>query len=113
MEGLGTGIPKIINEMRKNGLKDPEFNFEGGFFVVTLKSVRSMIKPIEGMEDLNQRQLNAIEFLRQNKTIKTKTYVNINNVSTPTAINDLKELVKFDFIKKVGSYRGAYYILKE
>lgn len=113
VEGLGTGIPKMINEMRKSGLKDPEFNFEGGFFVVTLRNIKSSIKPIEGMRDLNQRQLNAIEFLRQNKTIKSQTYVNINNVSLPIALKDIRELIKFKYLKKIGSYRGAYYILNE
>lgn len=113
VEGLGTGIPKMINEMRKSGLKDPIFNFEGGFFVVTLKNIKSTIKPIEGIKDLNQRQINAIDYLRQNRTIKSKTYANINNVSLPIALKDIKELTKFKYLKKIGSYRGAYYILNE
>ncbi|MEK6949565.1 MAG: ATP-binding protein [Nanoarchaeota archaeon] len=113
VEGLGTGVPKMINEMRKSGLRDPEFHFEGGFFVVALRNAKSMIKPIEGMKDLNSRQVLAIEYLRQNKTLKSKTYANMNSVSSPTAIKDLNELAKFKYIKKVGTYRGAYYILEE
>ena len=113
VEGLGTGVPKMINEMRKSGLRDPEFHFEGGFFVVVLRNAKSMIKPIEGMKDLTSRQVLAIEYLRQNKTLKSKTYANMNNVSLPVAIKDLNELVKFKYIKKVGTYRGAYYILEE
>ncbi|MEK6857112.1 MAG: RNA-binding domain-containing protein, partial [Nanoarchaeota archaeon] len=97
VEGLGTGIPKIINEMRKSGLRDPEFNFEGGFFVVVLRNAKSTIKPIEGMKDLNSRQTLAIEYLRQNKTLKSKTYANMNNVSLPVAIKDLNELAKFKY----------------
>lgn len=113
VEGLGTGIPKIINEMRKSGLKDPDFNFEGGFFVVTLRNIKSTIKPIEGMKDLSSRQLNALEYLNQNKTIKSKTYANLNSISLPIALRDLNEMIKFKYLKKVGSYRGAYYILNE
>jgi len=37
----------------------------------------------------------------------------INNVSLPIALKDIKELIKFGYFKKVGSYRGAYYILNE
>lgn len=37
----------------------------------------------------------------------------MNNVSLPVAIKDLKELAKFKYIRKVGTYRGAYYILEE
>lgn len=111
VEGLGTGIPKMINEMRKSGLNDPEFNFEAGFFVVIFKNRKGTFKPIEGIQDLNQRQLNAIDFLNQNKTIKAKIYANINNVSLPIALKDINELIKFGYFKKVGSYRGAYYTL--
>ena len=113
VEGLGTGIPKMINEMRKSGLRDPEFHFEGGFFVVTFRNTKSLFKPIEGMKDLNQRQIMGIEYLHQNKTIKSKTYANMNNVSLPVAIKDLNELAKFKYIKKVGTYRGAYYVMGE
>ncbi len=113
IEGLGLGVPKMRNEMRKAGLRDPEFDFEGGFFVVTLKNAKSNLKPVEGLKDLNSRQLNALDYLRQNKTIKSKVYANINNVSLPIALKDIGELIKFKFIKKVGSYRGAYYILNE
>lgn len=113
IEGLGMGIPKMINEMRKFGLRDPEFNFEGGFFAVTLKNAKSVVKPIEGLNDLNSRQLLAIEYLRQNNTLKSKTYANMNNVSLPIAVKDLNELVKFKYVKKIGIYRGAYYTLNK
>ncbi len=113
VEGLGTGIPKMINEMRKAGLRDPEFHFAGGFFVVILRNLKSSIKPIEGMKDLNQRQLNALDYLNQNKTIKSKTYANLNNISLPVALKDLNEMVKFKYVKKVGTYRGVYYVLNE
>ncbi len=113
VEGLGIGIPKMINEMRKSGLKDPEFNFEGGFFVVTLRNIKSTIKPIEGTKDLNSRQLNALGYLHQNKTLKSKTYANLTNVSLPIALKDLNEMIRFKYIKKIGTYRGAYYILIE
>lgn len=113
VEGLGLGVPQMRNEMRKAGLRDPEFNFEGGFFVITLRNAKGNIKSVEGLKDLNSRQLNALDYLRQNKTIKSKTYANINEVSLPIALKDLNELIKFKYIKKVGEYRGAYYVLSE
>ena len=113
VEGLGLGVPQMRNEMRKAGLRDPEFNFEGGFFVVTLRNAKGNIKPVEELKDLNSRQINALDYLRQNKTIKSKTYANINEVSLPIALKDINELIKFKYIKKVGEYRGAYYVLSE
>ena len=63
--------------------------------------------------DLNERQGKAIKFLKENKSIKTKMYMKINNVSLGTARLDINEMLKFDYIKKIGSFRGAYYILSE
>ena len=37
----------------------------------------------------------------------------LNNTSFGTAIADITELLKFKYVKKVGSYRGAYYVLNE
>lgn len=113
IEGLGIGIPKMINGMRKAGLSDPEFFWTDSFFRLTLKNIRSKIPPITDTKDLNHRQIRVIEYLRQNKSIKTKNYASMNNISESMALHDLHELMKFKFIKKIGQYRGAYYILNE
>ncbi|MBD3388595.1 MAG: hypothetical protein GF416_05960 [Candidatus Altiarchaeales archaeon] len=113
VEGLGTGIPRMRNEMRKAGLKDPLFDYSGNFFIVVLMNLRGVLKPVEGMGDLNERQIKAIDYLKQNQSIKSKTYASINDISVPTAVNDLRELIRFKFIRKIGKYRGAYYVLNE
>jgi ATP-dependent DNA helicase RecG len=113
VEGLGTGVPRMRNEMRKAGLNDPDFNFSGNFFKVTLLNSKGNLRPVEDLKDLNERQINAITYLQRNKTIKSDIYAEINDVSRPTAINDLNELLKFKYLKKKGTYRGAYYTLNE
>ena len=59
------------------------------------------------------RKIDGIVYLQQNRTIKSKTYANINSVSLPSALKDLAEMIKFGYLKKIGSFRGAYYILDE
>ncbi|MFH1317011.1 MAG: RNA-binding domain-containing protein [Candidatus Woesearchaeota archaeon] len=113
IEGLGIGIPKMINGMRKGGLSDPDFFWTDSFFRLTLKNIKSKITPINKLDDLNKRQLRSIEYLRQNKTIKTKNYASMNSISESMALHDLAELIQFGYIKKIGQYRGAYYILNE
>ena len=103
----------MINGMRKAGLSDPEFFWTDSFFRLTLKNIKSKIPPITDMKDLNPRQIRVIEYLRQNKSIKTKNYASMNNISESMALNDLHEIIKFKFIKKIGQFRGAYYILNE
>jgi ATP-dependent DNA helicase RecG len=113
VEGLGTGIPRMVNTMRKASLPDPEFIFDNHSFEVVFYNSQSKLQPVEKFENLNERQIKAIEFLRQNKTIKTQIYCTINKVSVPTAIKDIDVLIKFGFVKKIGKYRGVYYIFNE
>ncbi len=47
------------------------------------------------------------------KSIKIETYAQINKVSRATAINEINELIYYDYLKKIGAYRGADYILKK
>jgi len=113
VEGLGTGIPRMKNEMRKRGLRDPEFIFTETFFRIILRNKKGRRKPIEQREDLNDRQINLLKHLKANKTIKAENYAKDNKISHPTAVKDLNELVEFKYLRKVGIYRGAYYILSE
>ncbi|MBI5064595.1 putative DNA binding domain-containing protein [Candidatus Woesearchaeota archaeon] len=113
VEGLGSGVPRMINSMRERGLKDPEFGIYEHFFRIILYNLKGSQKPIEKYADLNERQRKAVEFLKKHKSIKTRKCMEMNNTSFGTAIFDINELLKFKYIKKVGSYRGAYYVLNE
>ena len=110
VEGLGSGVPRMINSMREHGLLDPEFGIYEQFFRIILRNKSSYLKPIREHKDLNERQLRAIKFLKENKLMKAKIYAKINNVSSGTALLDINEMIKFGYIKKIGSFRGAYYI---
>lgn len=113
VEGLGTGIPRMKNQMRQRGLSDPEFIFTENFFRLILYNKKSKRKPINEVKDLNERQKKAIDYLNKNGSIKSQTYSEINEVSHATAVNEINEMIEFGYIKKVGAFRGAYYILKE
>ena len=112
VEGLGSGVPRMINSMRKHGLSDPDFGIYEQFFRVTFKKTKSRLKPATSYLDLNERQRKTIEFLRKNKSIKTAAYMKINDVSFGTARLDINEMIKLRYLEKVGTYRGAYYKLK-
>jgi ATP-dependent DNA helicase RecG len=111
VEGLGTGVPRMKNYVRKMNLRDPEFIFTESFFRVIFYNKKGSKKPIKSKEDLNERQINALDYLKRNKTIKSSTYEEINNVSHATAVKEINEMVEFKYLKKIGAYRGVYYIL--
>ena len=109
IEGLGSGIPRMINAMREAGLEDPEFGIYARFFRITLKNNKDNNKPVIEYEDLNERQIRALKFLEETGILKTKNYMEINKVSYFTAIKDIKIMIDKKFIQKKGKYRGAYY----
>ena len=113
VEGLGTGIPRMKNEMRSHGLRDPEFRFTETFFRIILYNKKGIKRPIESIEDLNERQKKALAYLKKHRSIKAQTYAAINKVSHATAVNEINEMIQYGYLKKIGAFRGAYYILKK
>ena len=113
VEGLGTGIPRMKNKMRKSGLSDPEFIFTESFFRIILFNKKGKRRAIEEEHDLNERQKKALKYLQKHKSMKAQTYAELNHVSHATAVSEINELVEFGYFKKVGAFRGAYYVLKK
>lgn len=111
VEGLGSGVPRMINGMREYRLQDPEFQIYDRFFRVLLRSKTSARKPIKERKDLNERQQKALTFLKKYTSLKTKQYMDMNHVSFGTANKEINELLQFGHIKKVGQYRNVYYVL--
>ena len=112
VEGLGTGVPRMKNGMRKSKLMDPEFFFSDTVFRITLYNKKGKKIVIESEKDLKPRQKKAIEYLKKHPSIKTQTYATINSVSYATAIKDIGEMIEFGYLEKIGTYRGVYYIKK-
>lgn len=112
VEGLGTGVPRMRNGMRKAGLDDPKFVFNETIFRVVLYHKKTTKKPIESEQDLNERQAKALQYLKEHRAITTKTYTEINGVSHVTALKDIDEMINFDYLQRIGKRRGAYYVLK-
>lgn len=110
-EGLGLGVRLIRRKCREVKLPDPEFYEIGNAFQVILYN-RSSAKRKYLPEFISQRQKQALAYLQRNKAIKAGQYAQLVGVSKPTAIADLNELIKQGKIRKVGTFRGAYYELE-
>lgn len=108
VEGLGSGVPRMRARMREQGLDDPEFGIYPHFFRVTLKGRKS-----KAPEGLNKRQLTGFMFMKNNKSMKMADYIKLTKVSFGTARNDINDMIKQGYVKRVGKFRGAYYTLRE
>lgn len=90
----------------------PEFENSGkDFWVIFRKDIYNEIS-LKKL-GINERQIKAVLYAKENNRISNKEYQNINDVSKRTATNDLTELVdKFKILNKIGtSGAGIYYKL--
>ncbi len=108
----GRGTLKIINACKETELPSPEIKEEfGGFSVTIFKDVltEEQLKKL----GLNERQIKAVLYLKENKKITNKDYQQLNNCSRNTATNDLSSLVdKNLIIQSDVKGAGSFYILK-
>ena len=112
VESWGRGTIKIIEQCKEHGLPKPEFENSGkDFWVIFRKDIynETSLKKL----GINERQIKAVLYAKDNNKISNKEYQSINNVSKRTATNDLTELVeKFKILNKIGtSGAGIYYKL--
>jgi ATP-dependent DNA helicase RecG len=91
------------------GLPQPLYYFaSSGFWVVFRKDTynEQSLKEL----GLNDRQVKAVLYVKENGKITNKEYQEINQISNRTATYELKELVeKFDILKISGASVGTYY----
>jgi ATP-dependent DNA helicase RecG len=102
IEAWGRGTIKIINECKKAGLPEPIIEYSsGGINVTILKNQLNEKLLIE--KGLSPRQIKAIKYLKENKSITNKIYQEICEVSKATATRDLTGLIeKFKIIERSG-----------
>lgn len=111
IEEMGSGIGRIIENMKKAELPEPEFREEmGGFSVYFRKDVYTE----EYLRELglNDRQIKAVMYVKEKGKITNKEYQEINRCSRNTATNDLTELVEKGIFKPSGKRgKGSFYVI--
>jgi ATP-dependent DNA helicase RecG len=111
IESWGRGTINIINECVVSGFPEPILEEdEGGIRITFLKDIYT--EEYLHKKDLNQRQIKAVLFVKENGKISNKEYQEIYKVARITATRDLKELVEKNILKS-SDLRGAgsYYKL--
>jgi ATP-dependent DNA helicase RecG len=141
IERLGYGVDRVIELMRQQSLRAPEFKETDGGFKVVLSNQPEMIKkaktspppaptsePIATPEAvqqflgdyreivLNPRQEAALIYLKQSGTSRiTNSELQrlYPDVHAETIRRDLSDLVTKNLLVKMGEKRGSYYVLRK
>ena len=107
----GRGTLKIINSCKEAELPSPEIKEAfGGFSVTIFKDIlnEEQLKKL----GLNDRQIKAVLYVKENGKITNKEYMSLFIVSRITATRDLQDLVNRNILKSSEiKGAGAYYEL--
>lgn len=113
IDAWGRGTIKIIDSCKQAELPEPELTERDGGFLVTLFKDNLTKEQLVKL-GLNDRQLKAVNFVKEKGRITNSEYQELFDVSKATATRDLTELVEnFALLDKVGQTGvGTAYILK-
>lgn len=113
IEEIGMGIKRVREELTSLKLPLPRFENEGINFKVTFLCPK-VSEEFEKKETLlNERQKNALEYLKKAGKITNKEYSAINHVGRVYAFKELSDLVGKGAIKSIGKGRSACYIVSD
>lgn len=112
IEELGLGIDRMYEEMLAAGLPPPAFEARPHTFIVTLYNTRQAPEA-KWVQELNERQLQALAYVREHGHIASRDYQELCPHVTPETLRlDLADMVHRGILLRIGAKKGTYYILK-
>ena len=109
-EKVGTGTTDMIADCRAAGLPEPDFEQRGPHFVTILWRDWLTTEVLAGL-NLNERQLQAVAFVKKNGRITNSEYQQLTGSTRKTAARDLLNLVEKGILVRLGAKRGSHYML--
>lgn len=112
IQKAGSGILEMVKQCRKQGLPEPVFKSMRG---VEFRSILARDIFTESMLEklgLNERQLKAVNYVKEKSKISNKEYREMSNLSDEGARIDLNDLVEKGIFLSKGKGRNTHYVLK-
>jgi len=112
IESLGTGTLDVIRLCREANLPMPDFVQRGNQFVVTLWRDWLTEEVLRSL-GLTDRQIQGAFYVKKTGKITNLEYQKLVDITRKTATRDLDKLVKKNVLERIGTKRGAHYVLAE
>lgn len=116
-ENRGTGIPSMIDALRRAGMEPPRFsNFLTQFRVLCSnqalfdKATLSWLEQYADL-DLNDRKRFSLAYIHHNERLTNADYCRMNECDSRVASKELGDLVGKDLLDQHGTRRWAFYTL--
>ena len=112
VEVFGSGIGRILNSLKDNGLPEAEFKEEfGGFSVYLKKKYIYSRETLKGL-GLNENQIIVMNYLKEHESITMSEFKRVSpDVNERTLRRYLSDLVDKDLIRPLGDKKGRKYVI--
>ncbi len=111
IESWGRGIEKMVSALSAEKMPEPIFEENSGGFQVTFLKEHYPKEYLDQM-GLNERQIEAVTYLKKFKEITNGKYQELNNIGKSVSAAELQELTDKEILLKIGQGRSTKYILK-
>ena len=111
-ERIGSGIKRMGDLMRDQGLRKPKIEVTEGFFTIIFHGPKRPEFFIPETAELNERQKKAVEHIKEKGRITRLEYEQLFKVPKRTAVRDLKGLLKKEIVKTAGQGPKTKYVFK-
>lgn len=113
IQQVGSGTTEMVRQCKEHGLPEPEFVSVRNLEFKTILARDVFTEAVLTELGLNDRQLKAVKYVKQNGKIANTEYKKIFGVSKRQATIDLNELDKKAVLIRFGKTgRGTYYALR-
>lgn len=113
VEHIGSGIPRMISEMKNAELPEPEFETKDIFSVTLYRPVASVNKGAKISQMLTERQINVMNILKDNPNITMDEAGQLMNLGRTTIYQTLKELKQIGLVCFTGRKSSGTWMVCE
>lgn len=110
IDSWGRGKLKIINSSNEAGLPEPTITTQDGGILVTLFKDKYSTEQLKSL-GLSERQLVAVEFVKENGKITNNELQQLLNLSERTILRELDDLVYKNILIGKGEKKGTFHEL--
>ena len=109
IEQWGSGTLRMMHKCVQAGLPEPEFEERQSALWVTFRKDALTEEHLRDL-GLNERQIKAMLFVKEQRHIANQAYRQLNHVSNKTAYLELNELVEKGLLRRQGMGKAAGYV---
>lgn len=112
ISGAQKELKEMVRQCKEHGLPEPEFVSVRNLEFKTILARDIFTEVALQQLGLNERQLQAVKYVKEKRQITNKEYQKINSVSKATATRELSKLVNLKVLKQQGIVgQGTFYRL--